>query len=616
MSGNPVTRPSTLRLGAFGARIVALAGALQLAAALALPALYQHLLGLPDAESRIVRFVLWALVPSLLVSASAAIGVGLRGVTTSSDEAVNRRRVLGIPLRVAVATLSTELVGLLGLTATLVAAHTPLPVVVGLGLCTSAVLALPAVPLFAFARVTLLPTAIALGDEKPAEGLRLSIGVQLGYSIVAVASAALVPAAVFGSAQLDVAAAADARASAQITGTRLAAAAEDLDIAGATTLVTRTPLPGGQRTILRAPSGTLLPEESAVELADQPYVEVPLTGVMRGGALRVTYAAHPIARGPLLAVTVVLFLCTLVIATSVGGAVARDLRSVTKQLERVNREEEPGVLRSVATVEVRRLLRAVNRLLERVPRFTVESFLAIERAEEAQRLKSQFLANMSHDLRSPLNSILGFSELLLRGIEGKITAQQRQQLEVVQDRGNQLLRLLTEILDTAKLESGKMELHRHNSPPVELLRAAVQEARRGRPAQVADQVTIVMQPGLSPIHVDPLRTTQAVTHLLNYAIDAAQGKKVTLRAREADVSGSARDGRLFVLELEHGGTLTPADAANLFDGFRRVTGGAGLHLALPLARRLVELHGGSLEMTGEKPPRFKVILPTGPRFGG
>ena len=341
-------------------------------------------------------------------------------------------------------------------------------------------------------------------------------------------------------------------------------------MSAATNLITRTPLGGGARTLYKAPSGALLPEESANELEqeDVPYVEVPLSGALRGGALRVAYIARPLARAPLLAVTLAMLLFTLFIGSAVGRAVSRDLRGVTTQIDRVAREEEPGPLRSVATAEVRRLTHAVNRLLERIPRFTVESFLAIERAEEAQRLKSQFLANMSHDLRSPLNSILGFSELLLRGIEGEITAQQRRALNTVQDRGNQLLRLLNEILDTAKVESGKMELHRQTSPPAELVRAALQEAQRGRPVK-PDQVSVVLQPGLPAIHIDPLRITQAVTHLLNYAIDAAlEGSRdghVTLRAR-----GRGASGRLFVVEIEHAGELDDDEAGHLFDGFRRV----------------------------------------------
>src|SRR5262249_55704975 len=191
------------------------------------------------------------------------------------------------------------------------------------------------------------------------------------------------------------------------------------------------------------------------------------------------YGTRPMTRAPILVATLSILALGLLIAVAVGGAVARDVATVTTKIDRIARELEPGPPTPVATTEIRRLLRATNRILQRIPRFTVESFLAIERAEEAQRLKSQFLANMSHDLRSPLNSILGFSELLLRGIEGPITDGQRQQLDVVQEKGNHLLRLLTEILDTAKLESGRMELHRHSAPPAELLRAALQEARRG-----------------------------------------------------------------------------------------------------------------------------------------
>src|SRR4030095_7533993 len=138
-------------------------------------------------------------------------------------------------------------------------------------------------------------------------------------------------------------------------------------------------------------------------------------------------------------------------------------------IRRVVRDEEPGPLPPILTAEVRRLLAAANRLLERVPRLTVESFLAVERAEEARRLKSQFLANMSHDLRSPLNSILGFSELLLRGLEGEISPGQRVVLAAVHSTGLNLLRMLTEILDTAKVESGKLELHRQSTQPAEIL---------------------------------------------------------------------------------------------------------------------------------------------------
>jgi signal transduction histidine kinase len=258
---------------------------------------------------------------------------------------------------------------------------------------------------------------------------------------------------------------------------------------------------------------------------------------------------------------------------------------------------------------------AVNRLLERIPRLTVESFLAVEHAEEARRLKAQFLANMSHDLRSPLNSILGFSELLLRGLEGEISPGQRVVLAAVHATGLNLLRLLTEILDTAKVESGKMELHRQSTPPAEILTTAQQEARRGRAPTAVDKLSVELQAGMSPIYDDPLRMTQGITHLINYALDAADGGRVVLHVTD----GELEDNRVLLLDLEHEGTLTAEDRARVFDGFHRLAGKQGLNLALPLAKRIFELHGGALEVAELDPgkraagARFRATVPVGMR---
>jgi signal transduction histidine kinase len=283
----------------------------------------------------------------------------------------------------------------------------------------------------------------------------------------------------------------------------------------------------------------------------------------------------------------VLLALTLLSAWLLARAVADDARGVTRRIERVARGEEVGPPGAIQTLDVRNVALAVNRLLERVPRLTVETYLAIERASEASRLKSQFLANMSHDLRSPLNSILGFSELLLRGLEGEIQAGQRVTLADMHATGLRLLRLLNEILDTAKAESGKMEMHRQSSSPAELIRQAVAESRRGRSA-ATDRLSVELQAGLPPISVDPLRLQQVVTHLLDHAFDAAPTGRVTLRA--------ILDANRFVLEVSYAGELAPEDDLGVFDGFRPLHGKPGLNLAVPLARRLVELHGGTLEL--------------------
>ena len=197
-------------------KIVGFATALQLAIALALPAMYQHLLRLPAEEARVLRLVFWGLVPLVLATTLVTLSHGLSHAPAPRA----RLRVLQLPMRIGLAVLGAEVVALIALVVGLRLSHTPLPVVVGLTLCTTAILALPPVPLYAFASVTLLPLALKLGDEKPPQGRRLSVGMQLGYGIVAVAWAALVPAAVFGAAQLDVAAASEARARAQVTAVR------------------------------------------------------------------------------------------------------------------------------------------------------------------------------------------------------------------------------------------------------------------------------------------------------------------------------------------------------------------------------------------------------------
>jgi hypothetical protein len=165
-----------------------------------------------------------------------------------------------------------------------------------------------------------------------------------------------------------------------------------------------------------------------------------------------------------------------------------------------------------------------------------------------------------------------------------------------------------------------MDLHRLTAPPAELMRAALQEVRRGRTAEVVDRVAVVLQPGLRPIHADPLRVTQAVTHLLNYGIATlAPGttNQVVLRALERE--------RDFVIELAVPVELPPDEAELLWSTFRapdikdapraQAAGGAprpglgGLHLTLPLARRLAELHDGSLELASRAPLLLRMVIP-------
>src|SRR5258706_3076906 len=89
--------------------------------------------------------------------------------------------------------------------------------------------------------------------------------------------------------------------------------------------------------------------------------------------------------------------------------------------------------------------------------------------EQASQLKSQFLANVSHEFRTPLNAILGYTSMLLQGISGELSSQQRRSLTRVDSNSKHLLSLINDILDISRIEAGKMPLHLTEFPVPELV---------------------------------------------------------------------------------------------------------------------------------------------------
>jgi len=291
----------------------------------------------------------------------------------------------------------------------------------------------------------------------------------------------------------------------------------------------------------------------------------------------------------------VLLASTVLVAVSVSLArdAYRDIGRATEQVAAVADGRSPPPLRphSFATADVRRLVDAVDRLVGRITESNVEKYVAIEKAKEADRLKSQFLANMSHDLRSPLNSILGFSELLLSGIDGPLDAEQREMVQLVHDCGRTLLQEIDDILDTAKIDAGRLELHPEPSPPTTLLTRAVQNARKRRPDI---EVDVDAAAGLPPAFVDPYRTVQALENVLTFAATRMQGGMLHVRIK------LGRSGRRRVIAVEVRTPVPPASLERLAlarRGFHRIPGHRGLGLALPIAGAILELQGGALSIT-------------------
>jgi PAS domain S-box-containing protein len=257
------------------------------------------------------------------------------------------------------------------------------------------------------------------------------------------------------------------------------------------------------------------------------------------------------------------------------------------------------------------------RLREQLQRQNRELTVQNQRVLEANRLKSEFLASMSHELRTPLNSIIGFSDFLITQESAGLSAEAREYLGDILASGNHLLQLINDILDLAKVESGKMDVALATFSP----RAAVEEVMTSvRPLAAEKRITLALRadPGLTSVVLDPLRFKQILYNLLSNAI------KFTEDGGPAEVGLVRRDPGQFTLSVRDSGIgIAATDLPRLFREFEQLETGPGRHfggsgLGLSLTKKLVDLLGGSIEVESEvgAGTTFSVHLPlamtTGP----
>jgi signal transduction histidine kinase len=235
--------------------------------------------------------------------------------------------------------------------------------------------------------------------------------------------------------------------------------------------------------------------------------------------------------------------------------------------------------------------------------------------ETAQRVKTVFLANMSHDLKSPLNSVIGFSELLLRGIEGELSKGQREDIQLIHASGEELLNLINNILDSARLEAGKLDLHPEWTPSVELVSSVVKTGMQQIGTKRIEFESEI-QPGLPPVYVDPHRISQAIGNLISNAIKFMERGKVTVRAYVHRTPGTPRQRFLRIDVADTGAGIREEDRDRIFEAFQQIDRSysrktSGMGLGLTLTKRLVDLHDGKLMLSSEvgKGSTFSISLP-------
>lgn len=267
------------------------------------------------------------------------------------------------------------------------------------------------------------------------------------------------------------------------------------------------------------------------------------------------------------------------------------------------------------TLEHSRSERERQRLVAQLRESNREVIAHYEQLEQANtelrtldRLKSEFLANIGHELRTPLNSIIGFTELLLQGYSGNVNHDQRRQLSMVLQSGNQLLRVLNDVIELAMLNAGQIELHREYLSIETIIDNVVQEFQ---PQARKKHLSLITQQAqaLPPCYCSREKVRLILVNLVDNAIKFSSSGTVTIATRlvashaddgYAETASADEPGHNILVSVSDQGIGIADDHFEiLFDEFRQVDGSLtreynGTGLGLAISKKLVEMHQGTI----------------------
>jgi signal transduction histidine kinase len=451
--------------------------------------------------------------------------------------------------------------------------------------------------------------------------------------VILVGLAAAVAIGVFGVSSLAAASDEHAATRAALLASTLAARLAQLPRSERLEAMQRAARKTGAELIVVSPRGDVVldaslgtPERSALEQVVRGQSGEAITGLGRtrfatesiAGSrdTLVAFVREPSAPegGPALLRALVALTTLLVgVAASVAYAVARDANKDVEFVgERVRamlhvRSEPTGEAVPVRTMDqVGALTLAFNALVERfvAAQSTYQSDL--ERVRAADRDRAAFLAAVSHELRSPLNAILGFADILVTEVDGPLSSEAREEVEQIRGSGKHLLDLINDILELSALESGQLRLTRGK---VDLAAVALDVVREAAGLVGTRPVTVRIEgEGKVYAYADAKRIRQILTNLVGNAVKFTHQGEVVVEV--------AREGRLARLSVRDTGPgIREQERAVIFQEYKQTTEerarrrGTGLGLAI--TRRLVLMHGGTIEVDTQvgRGSKFSAWLP-------
>jgi len=221
-------------------------------------------------------------------------------------------------------------------------------------------------------------------------------------------------------------------------------------------------------------------------------------------------------------------------------------------------------------------------------------------AELASKVKSEFISNMSHELRTPLNTVIGFSKLLMEHQRRRLPDNEIvEYANLVHDAASHLLSVINDILDISKIQSGRYTIDNREVLLDEVLEASLASLHQ-HAAEAGVVIAKEITPGLGAVRGDAVKLRQIFTNLIGNAIKFSREQSTVKVA-----ATRTQDGGTFVLIADAGIGMTSDELEIALTPFGQVDGSRsrwreGTGLGLPIAKALIELHGGQLSISSQK----------------